>query len=229
MKVLVEQGIQIPEVVTTGAHKLISSYPNLSKNTVVSVARHSHPTHYRCADIFINSCVNKNLFRPSQEVIEKLMLNASLHLDETNCRVSAALLTDTGKIYTSGEQVSAGDHVQVDLCGLMKEINLSAENSEALNDLLDYSTSTHAEVAVILDAILAGEAPKYLAVSRLPCISCCRLIEAVGIEYITYIHHRDFQAPSKVLLALTGRILVNKTIEVYQGYGRLLSGDKCRS
>lgn len=162
---------------------------------VVSIGRYAYRIGYK-PDIYINiSEADKiSFFCDFPSYLIGLAIKVK---EKSGGRVGAALLTEEGSIYKSCEVHSPKR--KVDYTPL-HEMYPEIVGLDLIDDFIDTSTSVHAESNVIFDAIRNGESPKYLATTRIPCISCCRLIRQSKIVKVSYLSYRNEGIPSNYFL-----------------------------
>lgn len=186
----------------------------------ISVAEHSHPVDYAEADVFIRVSEAANA-PPAPQLTNVLMQMAVAARLEAGARVGAALLTESGSVFVSTERrPPRQDRVKMQFEARFRDaIARTSPEFEPLVDLLDTSTSIHAESIVIAEALRRQEHPAMMAVTRLPCLACCRLIRLARVNYTTYLNYRDCSSPGPLLLSLIQEALPDQELKVFEGYG----------
>lgn len=222
MRIVAEQGVAIPPSVLDGTHRLLASLARSgrTKDICVSVAKAAHPLDYFEADAFVRvPPSSSNMLEP--ETTDVLMRTAAVARRRAMARVGAALLTNKGSILCSVERRPRDQNP--DQRNLAEEFGgmAAARGGEfaALVELLDASTSIHAELIVLADCLAMAERPVALAVTRLPCLACCRSIRLAGVPYTTYLSHRNYAAAGPLLSALIHEALDGMVLQLFEGTG----------
>lgn len=212
----VESGLELTDAVRDRIEDYAKG--NYSKEIVaVSIGRWSHPSG-QISDLYVRVVDDSVLFQC--EFPNYLMKEAIGVREVRRGRVGAALLTVEGSVYSSCEIHS--ENRTADYKPLSK-VYSTVSGLQLIEDFLDTSTSIHAESKVIFDAIKNGETPKYLATTRMPCLSCCRIIRQGNISKTSYLSCRGDVKPADYFMSHVEQALSGVNLVLYAG---VLSDDE---
>lgn len=228
LRLTVEQGLVPPQSVRDGTHAGIAQLlaAKSSSDLIVSAARFAHPLDYFDADFFVRVSAREDRLPPPPpplaQGLDELMRLAATARRESSARVGAALLTEKGTVLCSVERRSSAWGSARGM--MIKEIEDEVQSLEEgpakrAVELLDMSTSIHAEALVLWDCLSKQEKPAILATTRLPCLACCRTIRLAGVPYTTYLTHRGLAPPGQLRRSLIEDALDGHVIELYEGIG----------
>lgn len=177
----------------------------------VSVAKSSHVIDYWQADVFLSI---QDMDRKFDLSVQNLLMRSAFTLKRKNsARVGAAVITSEGNVFTSVEKEPSTRN--------MVSERIEKKHGE-LGDLwnyIDLSTSIHAETIAIFQAASSSETPVEMAVTRFPCLACCRLIRLAGIKKVTYFKYRNYNTPSDITMDLALEALDGCSLSLYHGLG----------
>lgn len=218
-----EDGVRLPKSVMEGSHWLILNKPSVlekKRRLLISVAQKSHPVSFDKADIFVRVGSSESSMHDSVTV-SSLMKDAAQKQYADNARVGAALLTREGSVFSGSETPS--NSVESDRPDILEDFRISCGENyadlEPFGELMDMTTAIHAESVVIFEALRRNESPLYLAVTRMPCLACCRMIRYAQIQFATYVSLSGKQKKNILLSNLMEDALCGYPLEVFEGYG----------
>jgi hypothetical protein len=220
MIVVAEEGLHVPQSAMLKVQDALNRDPSVSSIPVVSFASTSHSVDFFSASLFvrIDGCERDDFADPD---IEYLMRKAAIARHDSDARVGAALQTTDGQIFTAVEsRVScpatkvAANRERIE--GALVEFNMI---DREVAELIDLSTSSHAERVFMMDCLSKGMRPLSLSTKMNHCLACCLLIRMVEVPLTTYLSVKGRFVIGHVLSALISHAMGDCKLQVFQGRG----------
>jgi len=220
MIVVAEEGLRVPQGAMLKAKAALNRDPSVSSTPVVSFASTSHLVDFFSGSLFVrvDGCEREDLADPD---IEHLMRKAAIARRDSDARVGAALQTVDGQLFTAVESRAPCSATKVAanrgrIEGALVEFKII---DREVAELIDFSTSSHAESVVLMKCLSEGLRPLSLVTTRLPCLACCRLIRMFDVPLTTYLSVKERSVIGSVLWTLISHALGDCKMQVFQGRG----------
>jgi deoxycytidylate deaminase len=184
----------------------------------ISIAGRVHEARFEDAELFLRYRMIDGA-APGDDLVNELMQLAADSCRRHAARVGATVLTKKGEVFCATElRANPENRIELDFSAIAAAWNKKS-SAALIDNLVDFSTSVHAEVVALINAISLSEIPEVLVVTRMPCLSCCRLIRLLRVPHTFYVNHRNARFVPEDVFLLMDCALCGMGFSAYQGKG----------